>query len=240
MEAIAVHLSPLLVAPEALRGRAVVVIDVLRATTTMVHALAAGARAVLSSLEVEEARSRARAEGADAILGGERGGLPIAGFDLGNSPGEYTRGAVAGRVVVFTTSNGTRALERSRRARRVLVGAFTNLSAVCAALRAEPRVDILCAGQAGEVARDDVLLAGALVERLEGGHAGPSLHDGARIARDLWRGRGPGPLAAALADSSSGRRLLEIGRAADIEAAAEIDLAAIAPELDLETGRVAV
>src|SRR4051812_42560200 len=106
-----VYLLPALVEPEALSGSTVVVIDVLRATTTIVHALAAQAVEVAPFRDVEDARRLANDLGNKAVLGGERGGVPIPGFDLGNSPAEYTSERVAGKTVIFTTTNGTRALE---------------------------------------------------------------------------------------------------------------------------------
>src|ERR1700733_12632677 len=136
---LAVHFLPELTTPAELAAGVVVVIDVLRASTTITTALAAGAREVIPCAEVEQARIRADQLGrrhaastkalvaatADAaktvaagthesdsgpLLGGERGGLPIDGFDLGNSPSEFTAQTIAGRTVVFTTTNGTKAL----------------------------------------------------------------------------------------------------------------------------------
>src|SRR5262245_55111471 len=86
-----VYLLPALVEPAALAGKTVVVIDVLRATTTIIQALANGALEVVPCLEIEDARRIGAVAGAKAILGGERGGVPIPGFDLGNSPAEYVR-----------------------------------------------------------------------------------------------------------------------------------------------------
>ena len=135
-----VYLLPALLSRRSLAGKIVVVIDVLRATTTIVHALAAGAKEVVPCLEVEEARRVAGELGSEAITGGERGGKQIPGFDLGNSPAEYSRERVAGKTVVFTTTNGTRAMLCCKQARRVLLGAFVNFSAVCREL-AEARAD---------------------------------------------------------------------------------------------------
>jgi hypothetical protein len=126
-----VYLLPTLVErPQELAGKAVVVIDVLRATTTIIHALAAGAAEVTVCQEVDEALRLAASRPQRAVLGGERGGLPIAGFDLGNSPTAYSRERVAGREVIFTTTNGTRAMARCSAARRILIGAFVNFSAM--------------------------------------------------------------------------------------------------------------
>src|SRR5436309_2662913 len=109
-----VHLVPSLAAPVALVGGVAVVIDVLRATTTIVHALAAGCAAVVPCAEVDEAKKTAAAlRPGKVVLGGERGGKLIRGFDLGNSPREYTAKACKKATVVFTTTNGTRAILRA-------------------------------------------------------------------------------------------------------------------------------
>ncbi len=134
-----VHLLPRHVEESVLADSVAVVVDVLRATTTMSHALANGARDVWPCLEVDDALAIAAALPSETrLLGGERGGARIDGFDFGNSPGDYTPERVAGRTVVFTTTNGTRALLHCRSAARVALGAFVNLQ------RALPRVGADC------------------------------------------------------------------------------------------------
>jgi 2-phosphosulfolactate phosphatase len=153
-----VHLLPALVELDQLAGQNVVVIDVLRATTTIIYALASGAIQVIPCLEVDEARLVAAVEvPGSTVLGGERGGLPIPGFGLGNSPREYTRQRVGGKTVVFTTTNGTRALLRCKAARRVLIGAFVNHSAICRELADEADFALLCAGTDGDNANANSL-----------------------------------------------------------------------------------
>lgn len=249
-----VHLLPALVEPHELAGRTVVVIDVLRATTTIIHALAAGAKEVVPLLEVEEARELARKLMPHAVLGGERGGKRIEGFDLGNSPLEYTPAAVGGKTLVFTTTNGTRAMLRCAQARRILIAGFVNFSAVCRELAGEEQIDIVCAGTDGHVTREDTLLAGAIVEECR-----PSLrdvpsvntarlgetacNDQAEIAADAWRSAvgalsGKDPLSAALRESRGGRNLIEIGHENDIDIAAQIDRFDIVPELDIAAWRI--
>src|SRR5687768_3032349 len=118
-----VHFLPELTSPEELAGGVVVVIDVLRASTTITYALAAGARELIPCLEIDDARAAAtKLPPAQVVLGGERQGLPIAGFDLGNSPRDYTPERVGGKTVVFTTTNGTKAMLQCRQAARVLIG----------------------------------------------------------------------------------------------------------------------
>src|SRR5205085_3368282 len=118
------------------------------------------------------------------LLGGERGGVAPDGFDLGNSPREYTGHVCRGRALVLTTTNGTRALLRAAEADRILVAAFVNYSAVCEQLRQDPRpIHMVCAGTNGTVTLEDTLLAGALVDYLsEVGDV--RLNDSARLAWD--------------------------------------------------------
>jgi 2-phosphosulfolactate phosphatase len=246
-----VYLLPALVEPAELAGKVVVVIDVLRATTTIVHALAHGATQVIPCLEVAEAMQHAITT--PALRGGERGGKLIPGFDLGNSPQEYNREVVGGKTVLFTTTNGTRAMQRCRLARRVLIGAFVNFSALCRELATEPQVALVCAGTDGHVTREDTLLAGAIVDDLAraGGdshrEANTSrsplvLNDQAEIAADSWqtavRVLTDRPLGIMLRDSRGGRNLIEIGQENDIDIAAQLDKFDIVPELDLAAWRI--
>jgi 2-phosphosulfolactate phosphatase len=232
-----VHLLPGLVTADELAGSNVVVVDILRATTTIVHALAARAKRVIPLLEVEEALKLKDHLGDDAVLGGERGGRKIAGFDLGNSPAEYTTAAVAGKTLVFTTTNGTRAMQLARQGQRVIIGSFANFSAVCRELADLGRVDILCAGTDGQVTREDVLFAGAVLDDLTRGRQ-LRTNDQADIAADAWRGAasdfaGPKPLAEYLRASLGGRNLIEIGHERDIDIAAQIDKFDLLAELNL-------
>jgi 2-phosphosulfolactate phosphatase len=257
-----VHLLPDLVAEEKLAGSTAVVIDVLRATTTIVHALAAGARQIIPCLTVEDARAAAaRLANEKALLGGERQGVRIEGFDLGNSPTEYTLATVGGRTLVFTTTNGTRAMLRCRQARQVLLAAFANRSAVLAALAAEPVVHIVCAGTGGLITREDVLVAGSLVAGLNANSAAWELNDEAAIARDAWlavgvetdlasgkrelagiaNDRAPATserLVRALEASHGGRNLLREGFPQDIATAAQLDRFDILPRLTWPDGVV--
>ncbi len=240
---VSVHLLPELVEPQQLAGKTAVVIDVLRATTTVVHALAAGAREVLPCLEIADARARA-AGIENPLLGGERGGLRIEGFQLGNSPAEYNERAVRDRTVIFTTTNGTRAMLRCKLAKRVLLAAFVNLSAICRELAGESEIEIVCAGTDGHVTREDTLLAGAIVDdlsRLTGVEL--KTNDQADIAADAWRTAvsqmtGTSLLGQTLRATLGGRNLIEIGHENDIDLAAQIDRFDLLAELDLGTWRI--
>ena len=243
---------PKLVAPEELAGGTVVVIDVLRASTTIAYALEAGAKEIIPCLEVDQARAAAEPLSGDrVILGGERGGLPIEGFDLGNSPGEYTESRVRGKAVVFTTTNGTRAMDHARLADRVLIGAFVNATAVFRELTGQAQIHLLCAGTNGQIGQDDVLLAGMLVERIQ--REGGLIYEQnaqAVTARETWlhsfalpRALGgerlePPRLAGELRKSLGGQKLAAIGREEDILAAARIYRFDRVPELDAQQMRI--
>jgi 2-phosphosulfolactate phosphatase len=227
------------------------------------------------------------------VLGGERSGGKIVGFDLGNSPSEYTPESVGRRSVIFTTTNGTQALGICGGAKKVLIGAFVNFSAVVrelegsrvrkwvagaesaespafgdlagrslrstlgtqregdanSALVTQSSIHLLCAGTGGRITREDVLFAGAVVNRLTETIVDPKgLNDEARIAQDVWRhaiGRVEFPSAAAnqrlaqtLRDTQGGRNLMGMGLAADIADAAAVDRFDFAPVFDAATRRI--
>jgi 2-phosphosulfolactate phosphatase len=187
-----------------------VVFDVLRATSSMITALAHGAAEIHPVCTIEEA-FRKKESLPEAILGGERHGDPIAGFDVGNSPPEY--GAFAGRTIISTTTNGTIALRACDAAREVLVGAVVNLDAVAAALRASAarRVLLVCAGTFDSFALEDAWAAGRLIELL----GRTELTDAALAVLGVARFY-PSPLDA-LRVARNGRALADHGRGADVE-----------------------
>jgi len=145
-----------------------IVVDVLRATSTMTQALASGYRRVLCCAEIEEARLLAESEG-PAMLAGERSLEAIPGFDFGNSPREVA-GEPGAETLILTTTNGTRLLvSAAMRFAHVYVGSLLNMDAVAAAARAHGEdVAVLCAGILGELALDDAYCAGRLAEALGG------------------------------------------------------------------------
>lgn len=235
-----VHLAPSLVEPSQLRGADAVVIDVLRATTTIVHALAAGCVAVHPCVEIDEAKSFAETlPKRKTILAGERGGKPIKGFDLGNSPREFTAKKCKGKILVFTTTNGTQAIARALEAERLLLAGFVNFSAVCEHLCHGTRpVHIVCAGLNGMPAIEDTLLAGALIEFFCD-EMDVKLNDSARIAWDCYENHGR-ILLGALQVSEGGEGLLKLGHGDDILAAAAVDKFTLVPELRRDPLRIEV
>ena len=206
-----------------LTGATCVVFDVLRATSTMLTAFAHGARRIYPVRTVEEALELRRASAPGALLlGGERKGWRIDGFDLGNSPLEYTPDRVNGRDIVMTTTNGTVALQACAGAAAVYAGAFLNLEALAGALNASGSIPqalyLVCAGSGEEFALEDGLAAAALLARLR---ASPPVADAARLLEALHRSAGDDPLGI-LRSSSNGRRLVEIGLEGDVEYCARV------------------
>jgi 2-phosphosulfolactate phosphatase len=192
-----------------------VVFDVLRATSSMVVALGNGAKAVIPVAEIPEALA-IRRDNPKVLLAGERNGLRIpasmtgsVSFDLGNSPREFTREAVAGRTIVTTTTNGTRALRACAHARLVLLASFLNLRATAEYLvqRAPARLLLVCGGTHEEAAYEDALCAGALCDLLKANIQEPGVTDSVVMVRKLYAMEKT-HLAAALARSRNGSRLL--------------------------------
>jgi 2-phosphosulfolactate phosphatase len=238
----------------AVAGGIAVVIDVLRASTTIITALAHGAAGVRPVLTIEQARELAARNGVGPamLLGGERGGLRIDGFDLGNSPLEYAPARVAGRRIVITTTNGTAALDVCGAAAEVLIGAIVNRTAVASRARELARsqgvadVHLVCAGTDGQVTEEDLLAAGGILDaasRLAGSDR-DTLDASAMAARAEFRGvlAAAGgadaalAIAAAFATSRGGRNLVDLGMQADLPVAAAIDSLPVVPRLDRGRG----
>lgn len=208
--------------PTDLAGRAVVVFDVLRATTTMTAALAAGVREVRIFSDIESARAAAAAEG-DCLLAGERNCLRPDGFDLGNSPGQFVQNLHAGRRVFMATTNGTRAIVAARGAKRILIGALVNASAVARHLAAGgDDVLLLCAGTNGEIAMEDLTGCGAVIDALATQCDVELVSDRPRLALRLFQANRAN-LRSLLADAQGGRNVIAAGLADDIEFAARLD-----------------
>ena len=210
-------------------GAAALVVDVIRATSTLTEALANGARAVTPVLSAEEAIRIANSLGRDeTVVCGERKGLPIEGFDLGNSPLEFTPQVVRGRQLVMTTTNGTRAFIAVQEAELVVAASFLNLSAAAKSVKDAERVVILCAGKEDRLSLDDTLCGGHLVGKLvKGRRKDCQLNDGAFAALTLSEALKPSaPLFAKIA---AGRALVDIELKADLHFCAQVDRHDLAP-----------
>ncbi len=236
---ISVHLLPGMIPPGALYGCVAVVIDVLRASTMIVHALATGCTAVMPCGEIDEARRLAASLPAGmSLLAGERHGVAIEGFDLGNSPGECTPAVCQGKTMVITTTNGTRALLACLDADFVVVGSFVNFAATSQRLLHQTRpIHLVCAGTEGRVSYEDTLLAGAFAKHFKDlDHQ--MANDEAEIAAGLWArvedmiwfkagkpmdAEQSTPLVRYLTRGQGGRHVVELGLSADIADAGRLN-----------------
>jgi 2-phosphosulfolactate phosphatase len=212
-----------------------IIVDVIRASTSLITIVERGASRILIAGDVASAR-RAAASVDGVIRAGEEDGVAPRGFDYGNSPIELARAPLAGRPVVFVTTNGTAAIHAIKDADTVLVGAMRNGAAVCRAAWTEAisrggDLAIVCAGREGGFGIDDAYCAGYLVERLlQLGSA--DLTDGAAAAVRLYRSE---PDAAVIfSQSAAGRNVMRLGLTEDVTFCAERDASAVVPKLGQE------
>jgi len=213
------------------RGSIAIVIDVLRASSTITQALINGAREVVPvSTPAEAGELAVKAGRADVVLGGERDGKLIEGFDLGNSPFEYSSDRVSGRTVVFASTNGSPALVRAKSAELVTIGCFNNYSAVTNSAR-ETGLDIsiICSGRNGKFSLEDFVCAGKIVEGLLTPH-NTIANDGAQGSLDLFRYY-RSQISDVVKNCYHGKYLSSLGFDADLEHCAKVDIHQVVPTL---------
>ena len=209
-----------------LTGKTVVVTDILRATTTITFAMANGATVITPVLTPADA-FRLAADQPNTLIGGERGGMKVDGFDLGNSPREYIQAIVSDRQVVLTTTNGTRTLQACRAAERVLVGSFLNLRATVDRLaQVEGELVLACSGREGGFCTEDTVFAGACVAAL----GKVQLTDAAETAKILYQTHSE-DLLGMLRNCYHGQSLANIGLGEDLEFCAQMNLVDVVPHL---------
>jgi len=219
-------------ATEVVRDAHVAVVDVLRATTTIATALHSGAAGVIPVDDPAGAIALSQRLGRDRVLlCGEQDSERIEGFDLDNSPASFTPEAVAGKTLIMTTTNGTRALRAVSGAASVRAAALVNRTAVADALSHEDGdVLIVCAGEAGGFALEDAIGAGALVDALLTSISDVELRDGARAAALLYRSVAT-RLADAIASADHAQYLAHKGFARDVTRCAAVDTLGVVPIL---------
>jgi len=213
-----------------LEEKAVVVVDVLRATSTMIVAFENGCSAFIPVMTVEEARKLAEERNdPNLLLGGERRAMPVEGFHLGNSPRDYRPEKVKGKVVVMTTTNGTKTLVAARRASDVFIGSFLNLSALVQRLKMANRdVIIACAGEKDLFCLEDTVCGGAVVDRLEKGGLATSTSESAMVARLLYE-HFEADIIGMLCSSAWGQYLEGVGLGRDVHICALTDSSRLVP-----------
>lgn len=214
-----------------LRNKTAIVIDVLRATTTIVQSLKNNCRMVVPVLTPEDAVNIKRSnQDESTILGGERKALKISGFDLGNSPLEYERDTVKGKTLVLCTTNGTQAILKAKDASRILIAALSNISAVAKkASEFGEDIAVICAGTKERFSADDIITAGALIERFKSMNVSIAMDDLGIVAYNLYV-RCRDDKHSALAGTYHYEFLKSLGMQKDLDFCIEEDTADIVPE----------
>src|ERR1700709_980509 len=209
----------------------VVIVDIFRATSSICYGIDNGAEAIIPVAEVDECIAY-RDKTSGYLLAAERNGEVVEGFDFGNSPFSYTKEKVAGKTVALRTTNGTHALHLSRAAKRVVIGSFLNLTALCNWLKTQnENILLVCAGWKHNFNLEDTLFSGAVVDQLKEGNY--KIDDPAIAANDLYQ-LGKHDLDAYLAKTSHSERLKKLGIEADIAFCLNVDITTAIPVLEGE------
>jgi 2-phosphosulfolactate phosphatase len=227
-----VYFTPTERKPTDTVGRLVVIVDVLRASTTVATALGNGAKTVIPLLGADEVITRSKEFSRSAVLlAGEQNTHPIAGFDLGNSPQEFTNSAVEGKTILITTTNGTRALLGVQGARDIVIASYVNFTAVLAMMKvaasSNTDIAIICAGEEGNFTLEDAACAGRYVRAIPK-RAEIVLNDAASASVLIEKKYGDN-IAKVFKESSHGQELEAAGFGDDLTAAAEVDSYSVVP-----------
>lgn len=232
---LSVYFQGNLIDENSLKGKTVVVVDVLRASTTICAALKNGAKEIIPVVTLETATKIAsNLFDGQFLLGGERQGKIIDGFDLGNSPAEYSSEKVDTKSIVFSTTNGTAAIHRSRYAERVLIGGFVNLDLLVQNLTSNLPADlvIVCAGKENVFCIEDALCAGAIITKLT--EQNPQIEifltDAGRTSKSIWEQLHKN-LKHEIRYSDHGKYLSSIGLESDVELCASLNEFPVLPYL---------
>ncbi len=214
-----------------LADKLVVVIDVLRASSTIVTALANGCNGFIPIFSPDQAKKKAQQfEKERVLLGGEREGIKIEGFDLGNSPREYKREAVKDKTIIFSTTNGVKTLEMAKDARKIIIGSFLNLHAVgnyCANYQGD--ILIICAGREGRFSLEDTACAGMLIDSFKNAFSGTYQESDANLTAQVLYKKFDNNILEILRKSQHGRHLENIGLENDLKFCSQIDFFHIVP-----------
>lgn len=226
MPLISVCLTPVLANLQTFADKVVVVVDILRATTSIITALEFGVKSILPVESVQQCRNF---QNMGYIGAAERGGKIVEGFKLGNSPFDYLNPCYTGKKIALTTTNGTKTIYAIGQAKRIVFGAFVNLNAIINLLIDQKQdTVIICAGWEGEVNLEDTLFAGALIDHLNPSYTPEG--DPAILSQKLFQ-QAKGNLIQFLEGSSHIRRLQNLGLQKDIDFCLSLDKYEIVPEL---------
>jgi len=224
-------LTPALLPLYQIENSIAVIIDIFRATSSICYGIENGAEAIIPVAKVEECAAY-REKGLDYLLAAERNGEVVAGFDFGNSPFSYTKEKVLGETVVLTTTNGTHALHLSIKAKKIVIGSFLNLTALCNWLKdQQENILLVCAGWKNNFNLEDTLFAGAVIDQLKA--SGYQLDDPSIAANDLFQ-LGKNDLNLYLQKTAHSERLKKLGIEEDIKFCLQVNLTTAIPVLEGE------
>ena len=214
-----------------LAAKLVVIIDILRASSTIVTALANGCRGFIPIFSPDQAKKKAQEFKKERVLlGGEREGTKIEDFNLGNSPREYKREVVKGKTIIFSTTNGVKTLEMVKGAHRIIIGSFLNLQAVCNyCINYQGDILIICAGRDGKFSLEDTACAGMIINTLGDVFPVACQEVDANLTARLLYGRFDNNILEILGKSQHGRYLESIGLGEDLKFCSQLDLFHIIP-----------
>lgn len=218
---------------DELRNKTVVVIDVLRASSTIITALMNGAKGVIPVGDMAEASKISQnVDSENYLLCGEKDGVKIEGYNLGNSPLEYTPGVVKGKTLIFNTTNGTKAIKKSLGSANIHIASFLNLSRIVNTLRSEQHdIILVCAGWKGRLALEDLLLAGNIIYKLKDGNLDGNARDGAKVAFGLYE-KYKDQLPDIILQSNHAVRLKNLIGEEDIHYCCQTDISDLLPSLE--------
>ena len=228
-----VFFTPHQAKPADTAARLVVIVDVLRASTTVATALGNGAKTVMPLEGADEVifRSKEFAR-SQIILAGEQKMHPITGFDLGNSPQDFTKKAVEGKTILITTTNGTRALLGVQGARDIVIASYVNFTAVLAMMKvaasSNTDIAIICAGEEGSFTLEDAACAGRYVRAIPKRTDSVQVNDAASASVLIEKKYGDN-IEKVFKESSHGQALEAAGFGDDLTAAAEVDSYPVVP-----------
>lgn len=217
---------------EELRGKTAVIIDVLRASSSMVTALSNGAKKIIPVEDMSDAVKIARTMDArDYLLCGEKNGVKIEGYQMGNSPLEYTKEAIANKTLIFNTTNGTKAIKKAGLASHIYIGTFLNQQCILDRLAThDDEIVLICSGWQGRLSLEDTLYAGSLIYKLSGGKLPDNVKDGVKMAFGVFD-KYKDVLADTIMKSDHAYRLRNLAPENDIPFCCQIDIFDVLPSM---------
>jgi len=225
------YFTPAGLAEKDVLGKTVVVIDVLRACTVICKAFAAGCREIIPVNSVGDGSALlANLDREVVLVAGERDGYRVEGFDLGNSPFEFTRDVVRDKTIILASTNGSKAMVLGSSGKAMYAASFVNASTIAGALAsASGDIVIACSGKESRFSLEDAVCGGMIISRL--GDTIGEANDAAMVAKSLYEFH-KDDIRSALRNSDHGRYLVSIGFSADIDYAAGVDTIAVLPQWD--------